>query len=290
MLLSAALLEKSLKFINFRQRLNKMMEKPGRSQKEFVPKKVKDHYKVSEHKAQGRAVVTFERELNKSHKHIVFFHGGGYIFEMTTMHWKLVTALADRTQARISVVDYPLAPESSYRETFTMVTQSYETLVTTYPGDDFILLGDSAGGGLALAFTQKLIRDEFKPLPVKNILLSPWIDITLSNQAIRNYQQLDCILNDDFLNHCANSYAGGDDQKQYMLSPIYGELDHMPETAVFYGTHEMLLPDCLKLKDKAESANANFIFHAYENMPHDWGILPIPEREQLIDDICRFLI
>jgi len=50
--------------------------------------------------------------------------------------------------------------------------------------DDLIMMGDSAGGGFALALAQKL-KNESIDQPAQIILLSPWLDITLTNPDIK---------------------------------------------------------------------------------------------------------
>jgi triacylglycerol lipase len=43
--------------------------------------------------------------------------------------------------------------------------------------------GDSAGGGMALSVTQLLVS-RGNPTPSRLVLISPWLDVTMSNRAI----------------------------------------------------------------------------------------------------------
>ena len=45
------------------------------------------------------------------------------------------------------------------------------------------IMGDSAGGGMSLALAQKF-REECLPQPSNIVLLSPWLDITMTNPDI----------------------------------------------------------------------------------------------------------
>ena len=47
------------------------------------------------------------------------------------------------------------------------------------PPENIIIAGDSAGGGLSLALCMYL-RDEGYQLPAGLILMSPWVDLTMS--------------------------------------------------------------------------------------------------------------
>ena len=189
----------------------------------------------------------------------------------------------------MTLVDYPLAPEHTYKETFAAISGAFEKLLIHYPEDNYIFIGDSAGGGLALAFTQKLNQEKHKTRPVKVVLLSPWLDITLSNPEIRNQESLDYILTVKMLQNAGMKYSNGDNRDHYLLSPINGELEDLPETMVFYGTEELFYPDCKRLKSMIASDNQRIIFREYQKMQHDWALFPLPESKQVVDEICAFM-
>jgi len=150
-------------------------------------------------------------------------------------------------------------------------------------------VGDSAGGGLALGLTHKLIEENHPKLPAKNILISPALDLTVSNPGYRELEDLDLLLSIKFMKNCASAYSGGDDLNHYQLSPIKGNFENHPETIVFYGTHELFLADCLKLESITGQINAPFTYFPYEGMPHDFVIMPIPEADRAIGQISDFL-
>ena len=262
---------------------------PPRSKKGFVPSRITNLYKTDIQSLHNKTVVTFEKKEEVNQNHVVFCHGGSYIYEIFSYHWKTVEKIVNLTSCRMTVLDYPLAPEYTYKDTFEMLEKSYKMLVKKYPKDQFILMGDSAGGGLAFAFSQKLIKENYFKLPVKIVLLSPWLDITMTSPEIKKLEKLDHMLNIQALKNAANKYAGGDDPNQYLLSPINGEMNDLPKTIVFYGTHELFYADCNKLKLITMGINDNFIYKPYKNMQHDWAVIPIPEGTKAIKEICAFL-
>jgi acetyl esterase/lipase len=121
------------------------------------------------------------------------------------------------------------------------------------------------------------------------ILLSPWLDLTMSNPAIKELERSDHILTVKMLKHAAMLYSNGDQQDQYLLSPINGEFTDLPITLVFNGTEELFYADCVKLKAITESNSQSFIFREYRKMQHDWALFPIPERKQLANEVCDFI-
>lgn len=140
-------------------------------------------------------------------------------------------------------------------------------------------MGDSAGGGLALAFCQYLNEINL-PQPTRLILLSPWLDVSMDTPFAPEIDKVDPNLQYDFLKIAGQNWAGEHDAHDYRVSPIYGKLTGLPPMTVYYGTHENLLPDARLFKEKCEQAGANLDYREYENMNHDFVVYPIPEAKQ----------
>jgi acetyl esterase/lipase len=170
-----------------------------------------------------------------------------------------------------------------------MVQQAYNKLISDFADSEFIFMGDSAGGGLALAFAQKLLNEKAAIQPIKLVLFSPWLDMSMENQEIKTIEKFDKILSVDALRKAASLYSGGDDLSNYLLSPIHGNFDGLGEVLVFYGTHEILYPDVLKLKTITANLG-NFHFREFDKMQHDWVLFPIPEAKQAIKIALDFMI
>jgi len=279
----------SLKIFRAKKRSNKIFSYPTRTEKGFVPKKIQSLFNVDIQNVNSKVVATIESKQKVTDTHVIFIHGGAYAVEITPLHWSTVKSIVNKIFCRMTVVDYPLTPENNYKETFEMMSNTFDMLTKKYPNDKFIFMGDSSGGGLALAFSQKLIKDNSPVLPIKNVLVSPWLDITMTNPEINKTDSVDHFLCLDALKSAGERYSDGDDKNQYLLSPINGDLNNLPDTAVFYGTHENFFADCVKLKEKAKNANTRFKFYEYKKMQHVWVVFPIPEAKRAIDEICEFI-
>lgn len=261
---------------------------PPRSGKLIVPTHISRNFHVSEFQISTKSVVTVQPKSETTNTHVLFFHGGAYLLEGSTMHWKLVETFLSKANCKVSYVDYPLAPENTYKQTFDMVQQAFDRLINEYPNDLFIFVGDSAGGGLVLAFAQKLLLENADIQPIKNILFSPWLDLSMQNPEIKTQEKVDKLLPLQGLIEAGRKYAGGDNVTNYLLSPINGKLEGFGKTLVFYGTHELFYPDCKLLKEKTIS-NPHFIFHEFPEMQHDWVIYPIPEAKVALDLAIEFI-
>ena len=279
-----------LKVINFKKIIEKRSSKELLSRKKgFVSQRIKRSYLLNIQSFNDKQIATFESKGKVSKNHILFFHGGAYIFEASVWHWRLAEKIVKNSHCRMTLIDYPLAPEHNYKETFTLISGSYDKLLNNYPEDNIILMGDSAGGGLALAFIQKLIKEKHTRLPVKIILLSPWLDMQMLTSNVKNQESLDHILTVKMLRNAGKKYSNGDNMDQYLLSPINGELKDIPETIVFFGTEELFYSDCKRLTSITAFKNKNILFKEYQKMQHDWALFPIPESKQVVSEIGEFI-
>ena len=278
-----------LGIINAKRMVEKSFHNPARSTKALTPKHLKAKFNVTEFQVMNKSVVSLQPKFNVEDTHVLFFHGGAYLLEGSAMHWKIVETIVSATNCKVSYIDYPLAPENTYKQTFEMVQQSFDSLINIFPNDRFMLMGDSAGGGLALAFAQKLAKEKASVQACKLILFSPWLDLSMQNPEIPEQISKDKLLPLQGLIDAGKRYAGGEeDINNYLLSPINGNLNSLGETVVFYGSDELFYPDCKLLAEKVKNAR-NFSFYEFPEMQHDWVIYPIPEANKALQIAIDFI-
>lgn len=269
MSISSKLIYEYLKLVKLQDWIEEQFIHPSRS---YLPEKTKKEFEVTEGNVKGRGYATIQPKNGGTNKHVFYIHGGAYTMVASDSHWDFLRKLIKEANCKLTFVDYPLAPENTYRETFAYMDEAYDKVVKAFPTDDFIIMGDSAGGGLSFAFAQRLRNNSYEKQPIQSILMSPWLDITMSNPNIEELVQYDIILTRKGLKAAAGYYAGGDDQTQYLLSPIYGNLEGLGDVHVFFGTHELFHADCIKLKELTKNLK-NFHFYEHKDMQHIWIIM-----------------
>ncbi len=276
-----------LKLIRAKKLATKTILSPKRAKKFSYPRRLKK-YESQRFLVGRKHVITFQQAKKAKH-HLVFLHGGALTVEMQSGHWRFVEELLEKLDCKVSVVDYPLAPGHHYQQTHAILNESYTRLVAKFPEDNFCLLGDSAGGGLCLRLAQQLRDSNVAKVPEKIALLSPWLDLSLSNPDIANLEEKDLLLSVKTLRKSAAWFADGLDLKSPLLSSVDGDLHNLKSIAVFVGTHEILLPDCRLLKQKTEKTNTLLFYREYAQMQHDFILFPIKEREKLLNDLLVYL-
>ena len=134
-------------------------------------------------------------------------------------HWEFIEKLSNETGYGIIIPDYPLAPKYTYKEVFEMVEPLYKDIIKEIKPENIIMMGDSAGGGLALALEEKLGEKEIE-VPEKLILISPWIDTRMTNPKIEEVQEYDKDLSKEKLKLAGIAYAGEKENNSYLVNPI----------------------------------------------------------------------
>ena len=220
----------------------------------------------------GRKVfIITPKNEQKSEKVILYLHGGSYVAETSSNHWRFLEKLVKDTNATIILPDYPLTPKYTYKDVFTMITPLYKEIIEEVPTTNLILMGDSAGGGMSLALLEKLSQEKIE-MPYKTILISPWLDVRLENPEIDNVQKYDKDLNKESLKIAGIAYAGKDGIDSYLVNPIDGDLSKLKNVTIFTGTYDILNPDVHVLDEKAKKVNVSLEIKEYEGAEHIWFI------------------
>ncbi len=220
----------------------------------------------------GRKVfIITPKNEQKSEKVILYLHGGSYVAETSSNHWKFLEKLVKDTNATIILPDYPLTPKYTYKDVFTMITPLYKEIIEEVQTNNLILMGDSAGGGMGLALLERLSEENIE-MPYKTILISPWLDVRLENPEIDNVQKYDKDLNKESLKIAGIAYAGKDGIDSYLVNPIDGDLSKLKNITIFTGTYDILNPDVHVLDEKANEVNVSLEIKEYEGAGHIWFI------------------
>lgn len=235
---------------------------------------------ISRTTVNGRPVLTLRPRQNPSRCTVFYLHGGAYTRNITRFHWHMIRRLIALTNASFVVPDYPLAPDAGWCDVYEFTRQAWQQLTEHTAAQDIILMGDSAGAGLALGFAQQL-QAEHSPQPGQIILLSPWLDIASDNPAMAAIESADHMLAQRGLQRAAGLYAAGISPHSYLVSPLYGDFSQLAPLSVFTGTADILYPDVLKLRDRLSADHIPLNYFEYPRMMHVWmAVNLLPEAQQ----------
>jgi acetyl esterase/lipase len=224
-----------------------------------------------------------------SNKLLVFIHGGAFISGPGKHHWDTIQEIAKKTNHTIWMCDYPKAPENKISELSKNIDLVYSAALEKYESNHITLLGDSVGGTLIMALTQRLIRNNQR-LPLKIIVVSPVMDASMCNPAIKEIEKIDPLLAIKGLVSAKKMCAENNDLKSEMISPLYGSFENFPHTILFVASNDITYPDQLLTVQKLRDANVHLELIEGENMPHIWPFLPVmKEAKTALNEIIGSL-
>ena len=263
---------------NFRNVLTMLQSRQGQEFPQTDTKNKQGHTVIA-----NNDVYTLEKE--RADSVIIYLHGGAYAFGVSEKQIKFCDTLAERINAKVYIPLYPLTPQATYHDAYPFLDAVYDEALRENKPVYFV--GDSAGGGLALAFAQQL-RDRGAQLPKKMILLSPWVDLSLSDPDVPAYEEKDLQLDAYGLVELGRLWAAELDLKDPLISPLYGDLKNLPPTMLFCGTDDIMAPDNTKLFHQMKDAANNCSLTFGEGLGHVFVIEDIPEAERAQDMIVDF--
>ena len=229
--------------------------------------------------------VFYLNEESDSKCTVFYIHGGAYFMDINTAHWRLIKKLVKEANAEVIVPAYRLLPFATYKEAFNLIVPLYKEYCDKHSDKKIILMGDSAGGGLSLALTESFKIDGIC-VPDELVLLSPWVDISMENEEISNYEDKDPFLSVNPLKICAKEWANDIDVQDWHVSPIYGDLKGIKNVTVFVGTDGILYPDIVKFFGMLDKDSSNELIVG-EEMNHVYPLFPIPEAKPAVEKILE---
>ncbi|HWD67513.1 MAG TPA: alpha/beta hydrolase [Caulobacteraceae bacterium] len=230
------------------------------------------------------------RPLSNSDRVVFFLHGGGYITGGPRLYRQVTWRIAQAARAAVITVDYPLAPEHPFPAAVDAAFAAWRALLAEgFDPRRCAILGDSAGGGLALSLALKL-RDEGVPLPAAVVAMSPWTDLAITGPSARAGAS-DPMLQADELGPMAAQYLAGADPRNPYASPLYGDLHGLPPILIQVGDDEILRDDATRMAEKLDNAGCAVALEIWPRMPHVWhAFAPIlPEARRAITRIGEFV-
>ena len=244
---------------------------------------------------------------------ILHLHGGGYVGGSIEYANGFASVLSAECGIRVISVQYRLAPEHPYPAALEDALAAYRRIIAEcVPPEKVVVVGESAGGGLAYALCLKL-KELGEPQPAGIIAISPWCDLTLSGDSYEHNKEADPSLTKERLRFFADCYVGAPHVNTEMsvkragriktarneelealkrdpyLSPLFGDLTGTPPSLIFVGGDEILLSDSLSLRDKLVASGSSAQLVCREGMWHDYVLFALKSCRGDFERMNEFL-
>jgi acetyl esterase/lipase len=223
---------------------------------------------------------------------ILCAHGGGYVVGSMYTHRKAYAHVAKAVGCRALVVDYRRAPEHIHPGPVNDMAAAYKWLLDEGVQPNHIaLIGDSAGGGLAVT-TILRARELGLPLPAATMPLSPWLDMEASGETFTTNAGKDLLVTRETIEMMAGTFLGeAGNRHDPLANPLYADLKGLPPVYIQTGADETLLDDSRHLAELARAAGVDVTLDIVPEMQHVFQFLAgnAPEADAAIARLAQWV-
>ena len=223
---------------------------------------------------------------------LLYLHGGSFAFRFPNAYAAFAARLCRRLGARALIPDYRLAPEHPFPAAPDDCHAAYRWLLASgLDARDVVIVGDSAGGNLALVTLQRA-RAHLEPQPRCAVLLSPGVDCTFTSESFVDNADRDAMLRLSNLLVMRSHYVTAPEMYTHPeVSPLFGDFEGFAPLFLQAGTTELLRDEALRTAHKAHDAGVDVEVELWPETPHDFQLAPfLPEATQALDQIVKFVV
>ncbi len=231
---------------------------------------------------------------------VLQLHGGAFVDGVSDIYRHMARRYCDLLGgAEVFTPDYRLWPAYAYpsQQNDAMDAWTYITRELGYAAERVVVVGDSAGGNLALSLTLRL-RDEGMPLPAGLVCMSPWADLSNSGPS-----HVENATNDPTFGlepgewdgvtpvGVETTYPDGLNAQAPYLSPSFGDYAGFPPMLLQAASAEVLLSDSQMVYDNAVQNGVDCTLTVYPGMFHVFqaSLDLFPEGREAWEEIDAFL-
>lgn len=230
--------------------------------------------------------------LTEGERVILHLHGGAFFGGSANTHRPLCSEIAARAKATVYILEYRLAPENPYPAAVDDCISAFQALLEEGISSERItLVGDSAGGNLILALALRL-RDSGLPMPGNLVMLSPFLNLTVSSSSFEHLAHHDPMLTQAILRRGGDAYRGTIPADDARVSPVFDDLKGLPPTLVQCGSEEVLLDDALLFEKLARAAGVDVRCKVFQGLWHNFQMFSdvLETASNALDEIAQFII
>ena len=238
-------------------------------------------------------------EKSESQYAVLQLHGGAFEGGLINVYRSFAQRYGEMIQGgMVATLDYRLWPAHGYpaQQQDTLEAWRYLTETLQFAPERIIVVGDSAGGNLALTLGLHL-RDSGEPMPGAIICMSPWADLSnsgpshITNATVDPTFGVPAEFYDGTPVGVSTTYTQGWDTKNPYMSPSFGDYKGFPQMLLQAAGTEVLLSDSQMVYENARKNGVDCHFTIYEGLFHVFqaSLDLIPESRTAWGEINAFI-
>ncbi|MFI9506325.1 alpha/beta hydrolase [Nocardia sp. NPDC052566] len=250
------------------------------------------HHLVDERGPRGRTAGEWVGEPPRPGTPLIYYlHGSGYVGCSPATHRGLVSELSRRLERPAFTLRYRLAPEYRFPAAHVDALNGYRWLLEQgHAAEDIVVMGDSAGGHMALGLCGQL-RALKLPQPRGVVAFSPLVDATWSLAAARGEQVWDAFMSLGLATKMTGLYTGTKHFDDPRLNVLGGVGPDLPPMLLQAGGSEMLSADAEHYGRAQRAAGGRCEVQISPGMFHVFqvGHRFLPEAKSALTCVERFV-
>lgn len=222
---------------------------------------------------------------------LLYLHGGSFAFRFPHTHAALAARMCRLLGARVLLPDYRLAPEHPFPAAPDDCHAAYRWLLRRgCPPDSVVMVGDSAGGCLALVTLHRL-QQAGEPQPACAVLLSPAVDCTLDSHSMVDNEGRDPLFRLSDLLVLRRMYVPSPHLYTHPeVSPLFADFQGFAPLLLQAGSSEMLRDEAVRTAHKAHAAGVDVELELWPDAPHVFQLAHfLPESVRALQHIAAFV-
>ena len=225
-------------------------------------------------------VEILEPEVAAAKRVILYAHGGSFINGSCKAARNFCASFAHECACKLFLPEYRRAPEYPFPAGLEDIFVTYRGILKKYAFSpaSVVIAGDEAGANLAIALIHYLKQKKL-PQPAALVLISPWLDISCSNEEIHTLQKSDKFLLKEALQAAAGRYTTFDNVQNPLVSPLYGSFTNFPPVFIQCGSQEILSADAKALAQKIEAVGGQAQLDIWPEMWHFFQAMDAQAKE-----------
>lgn len=198
---------------------------------------------------------------------LLYFHGGGYTFH-AALTKRFASMLAHHNNLRLFAPEYRLTPEHPHPAQAEDALAAWNYITAQIPANKVIVIGDSAGGHMALSLLQTL-KSKGLPQPALCVGLCPWTDIGERGESLHGNDAYDLVQGWMALQFGKWLDPGGKFGR-LALSPISHNFAGLAPIYLQAGGRETLRDMIRDFAAVQVNNGADILLDQWDDMPHDF--------------------
>jgi acetyl esterase/lipase len=222
---------------------------------------------------------------------IFFVHGGAFVSCPAPTYTFYAAWFVRGARARAFIVDYGLAPETRFPKQIEECAAAYRGMVREVEPSRIAFVGDSCGGGIALATLLRL-REAGVPLPACLVSNCGWFDLEATGDSATNPVGEDRFVHPVWIRERGRDYVGPQGSpRDPLASPVHADLRGLPPLFLQAGQIDVLRDDAVRVAQRAGRDGTAVVLEIWPGMIHGFQGMHgfCPEADAAIASASEFV-